>query len=140
MQRDGVTTRGIGCALLLLAMSGIGCDDDSPNIDRDVEKRLTIATGVYGQTTSQDDVGDHPVQYNRMDLSVFATDGDTALETVPSDDVGFYEIPLPPGDYSICTSFQRCADFRVQSGQCVRLDYEYGVGPGWAPATAIACP
>ena len=109
-------------------------------IDRDVENRLTISSGVYGQTTAQDDVGVNPVEYNRMTLSV-SSQGDSAhLAEVTSDDIGFYEIPLSVGSYAICTSFGRCADFEVVVGQCVRLDYEFSVGPGWETAKPISCP
>ena len=124
---------------VVLWIFGCASDNAAAEIDRRVEDRLTISTGVYGQTTAQDDVGNDPVEYNPMTLSVSARGDSTPLAEVTSDDNGFYEIPLSPGNYSICTSFGRCTDFEVGEGQCVRLDYEFSVGPGWATAETIPC-
>lgn len=109
-------------------------------VDRHVEGRLTISNGVYGQTTSQDDVGDNPVEYHPMTLYVSSQGDSEHLATVTSDEVGFYEIPLSPGKYSICVSFGRCSDFELADQQCVRLDYEFSVGPGWSMVKTIPCP
>ncbi|MCP3064958.1 carboxypeptidase regulatory-like domain-containing protein [Myxococcus sp. K38C18041901] len=53
------------------------------------------------------------------------------VASVRSDDDGFYEVELAAGDHVICTSFERCTDFRVEPEQTVRLDYAMSVGPGW---------
>jgi hypothetical protein len=130
----------MGCCML--AMCGSGCTGaELFGIDRNVETKLTITSGVYGQTTSQDDVGDHAPEYKSMQVNVFSSSSDEApLATATSDEVGFYEIALLPGDYSMCTVFGRCRDFRADQGQCVRLDYEYSVGPGWTTSEVIDCP
>jgi hypothetical protein len=113
----------------------------APEIDRAVERRLTIAQGLYGQTTSQDDIGVNPARYFPMPLDIFSPKGDgPALVTAKSDSRGFYEIALEPGAYRACTSFKRCTRFTIERGKCVRLDYEFSVGPGWSSAKAIPCP
>jgi len=125
-----------GCITLALA-----CGEANISVDRQVEDHLTIASGVYGQTTSVDDVGDHSPQYYPMTLSVFnSSDHNAVLASARSDERGFYQIQLSPGDYAICTSFDRCTSFLVSDGQCIRLDYEFSVGPGWSAARAIPCP
>jgi hypothetical protein len=124
----------LSCAALL---SGLACT----SVDPIVEDRLTISSGIYGQTTSLDDVGDHSPEYMSMELTVTPSSDDGArVSTVRSDEAGFFESELLPGSYSICTTFGRCADFDVQPGQCVRLDYEFGPGPGWSQSTSIDCP
>ncbi len=130
----------IGCCLL--ALCGSGCTSaGASGVDRNVEMRLTISSGVYGQTTSQDDVGDHAPEFNSMEMSVFQSEsGDAPIAKAKSDEVGFYEVALQPGDYSICTSFARCSTFRVEQDQCVRLDYEFSAAIGWATAETSPCP
>jgi len=78
--------------------------------------------------------------YMQMALSVSAAVADSPLATATSDGVGFYEFPLTPGDYSLCTSFRRCTALHVETGQCVRLDYEFSVGPGWSAPVVTVCP
>jgi hypothetical protein len=115
---------------------------DGDVIDRKVEDRLTLSGGIYGQTTAQDDVGAYnPVEYLSMSIGVFAHFGKgSALTTVQSDEVGFYQIPLAPGAYSLCTSFKRCTKVRVKAGECTRLDYEFSLSIGWSRPKVIACP
>jgi hypothetical protein len=110
-------------------------------IDREVEGDLTIAQGLYGQTTSQSDMGhDNPVRYFPMTVSVFTAKGDgKELATARSDARGFYEIPLEPGAYRACTSFKRCTRFKVKPGQCVRLDYSFSIALGWSLEKTLPC-
>jgi len=130
---------GIWCCLFAVGVSACA-SASAGGIDRHVEDRVTLSTGVYGQTTSQDDIGDSPVKYKQMMLSVSAGAGDPPLATQTSDGVGFYEFPLTPGDYSLCTSFGRCTALHVETGQCVRLDYEFSEGPGWSAPVVGVCP
>jgi hypothetical protein len=128
------------------------CGDDGRDvgrnggIDRDVEARLTISQGVYGQTTLWDDVDNPrnpPVEYFPMDISVsHADEAGPAIAAVKSDEVGFYEIYLDPGAYKLCTSSDHCTQFRLDSGDCARLDYEYDSSMhtnGWAEAKTTPC-
>lgn len=117
------------------------CSEASPGIDRQVEDRLTISSGVYGQTTSLDDVGNNSPQYYPMTLSVFTSqDHNAAVASATSDQRGFYQIQLAPADYAICTSFDRCSPVSVTDRQCVRLDYSFSFGPGWSEPRARPCP
>ncbi len=52
---------------------------------------------------------------------------------------GFYQCGLPTGPHEICTSFGGCRTFEVGERQCVRLDYEFSVGPGWSRPTTRSC-
>lgn len=124
-----------------VVLLGLGCSEDAA-IDRDVEDQLTISSGVYGQTTARDDVAAYnPIEYHQMSLAVFSSiDRTTPIANVTSSVNGFFEVALSPGDYAICTAFQRCSEFSVADGQCVRLDYEFSEGPGWAAAVVIPCP
>lgn len=114
---------------LLAIVFAAACGD----VDEDVEDRLTITQGVYGQTTLRDDVGDNPREAIEMTLTVSAgtLDANTKLGDVTSGDQGFYEYPLDAGDYVICTSFQRCTTFSVAAAQRVRLDYR--LDDSWFP-------
>ncbi len=105
------------------------------SIDRDVSDRVTISQGVFGQTTRHDDVGSNPVEYHQMDLVVFAApraQGVEPVARVTSGERGFYEVELAAGDFEICTTFDRCAQFSIGEGERARLDYEFGAGPGWS--------
>ena len=128
---------GVFAVLGLCACSGGG----NETVDRNVEGRLTITQGVYGQTTSQDDVGDNPVQYYSMNLAIFPK-GETTnpINTVTSDAQGFYQLGLDPGAYSLCTSFNRCTNVELKAGECVRLDYSFSIALGWSEATTMPCP
>ena len=134
---DGMRmTMFAGCVTFALT----ACGEANTSIDRQVESQLTIASGVYGQTTSVDDVGSNSPQYFPMTLSVFnSEDHNAALANARSDERGFYEIQLSPGEYTICTSFDRCTPLPVSDGQCIRLDYEFSVGPGWSAPRVRSC-
>ena len=132
----GMTKGASWTAFVLLAL---GCGG-APSIDRQVETRLTITSGVYGQTTSVDDVGPSSPEYFPMTLSVFnSQDQDIALASARSDEVGFYQIQLSPDNYTICTSFDRCTALLVLTGQCTRLDYEFSDRLGWSAPRSCTC-
>ncbi|AEI68721.1 putative lipoprotein [Corallococcus macrosporus] len=67
-----------------------------------------------------------------MTFLLRALPGESDVGSVTSNEEGFYEFALEPGDYRICTTFERCTDFTVGTGEAVRLDYEFSVGPGWS--------
>src|SRR6266513_1535567 len=96
-------------------------------VDRDIEHRLTITTGVYGQTTSFNDVGANmSPKYYQMDIELRGRD-DVHLANTRSADQGFYEIATAPGPYRICTSFGRCTNIDIAVDQRLRCDYEFGL-------------
>lgn len=119
------------CLLIPWSLSCASAQSDH-GIDRQVENRLTISSGVYGQTTSVDDVGPSEAEYFRMSLHVSAQGDWTSRATITSNEVGFYQAPLPAGAYSICTSFDRCTDFEVAEGQmrAARLRVQRRAGLG----------
>lgn len=94
---------------------------------------MTITQGVYGQTTSQDDVGSNPREAIEMTLTVSAgtAAASSRLGDVTSGDQGFYEYPLDAGDYVICTAFGRCTTFSIAPAQRYRLDYQ--LDGSWFP-------
>jgi hypothetical protein len=48
-----------------------------------------------------------------------------------SDGMGFYELPLPPGRYWLCTTSRRCAEIDTTANAILRKDYDSGPGAGW---------
>ncbi|SEU25110.1 hypothetical protein SAMN05443572_10749 [Myxococcus fulvus] len=117
--RNGVLTVVVAC--------GMACGQFDPEAAR------TISQGVYGLTESVDDVCSSSCdpEPHSMSLSIRTLSERELVVSVKSNDDGFYEVELASGDYVICTSFERCTDFRVEPEQTVRLDYEMSVGPGW---------
>src|SRR5437870_1865164 len=114
-----------GLILLLLVAAACG-------VDRDVEHRVTITTGVYGQTTSSSDVGsDRGPHYYQMDIEL-RDHTDARLAQARSGEQGFYELAAVPADYRICSSFGRCTDITIAANQRLRCDYEFTLGGGWS--------
>jgi hypothetical protein len=101
----------------------------------------SVPTGVYGCITASDDVGPiiEPVAaFPMFPVEIFRnppppTPGDGLMPEVStrSDTVGFYELRLAPGRYWICTSFRRCGQIDVPASAPLRLNYDFGQGPGW---------
>ncbi|WP_426746603.1 hypothetical protein VZQ01_00150 [Myxococcus faecalis] len=114
-------------ALTAVVACGVACGEFDP------ESARTISQGVYGLTEYVDDVCSSSCdpEPRSMELSIRTQSDGELVTSVKSDGDGFYEAELASGDYVICTSFERCTDFSVESGQAVRLDYEMSVGPGW---------
>lgn len=102
--------------------------------DTNVERFVSIGNGVYGQTTTFDDVGNNSVEPHSMMLRIEHADGHTdsvAPKSVTSDSRGFYELAVGAGSYRICTTFDRCESLTISTDQLWRCDYELGPGPGW---------
>lgn len=110
---------------------------DGATLDTNVERFVSIGTGIYGQTTSFDDVGNNPVEAHAMELRLEHADGhidSVAPKSVTSDSRGFYELAIDvgaAGDYRICTTFDRCENIAITADQLWRCDYELGPGSGW---------
>ena len=126
----------IGAALMSISLTSTACFEEE--FDPYVEDRLTVSQGIYGQTTSHDDIGYNPVVVN-SDFTVLAytseppqnLDGAQPFASDVSDERGFYELSLQPGEYWICTTFGRCIQLDLGT-ELLRLDYEFGAGPGWS--------
>ena len=113
----------------LFAVAVAGCGG---SFDRNIESRVTISQGVYGQTVSYDDAAPVSHDYLTGNLKVFTAprnDSPAVAETT-SDDHGFYEVELAPGDYEICINGNLCHAFTVAAQSRVRLDYQ-SFEPGW---------
>ena len=116
--------RLLGLSLLALA----GCT----GVDRNVEPRVTITAGIYGQTTIRNDEGyDTSPKYLTMDVSLLRLDG-TPVASVTSGEQGFYELAAEPADYQLCTSHPRCTNLTLVAEQRVRCDWESGVAARWS--------
>jgi hypothetical protein len=137
-------------SMLVLGLAvALGCGSSQPSLP-DADKLVTIQQGVYGITTSQDDVGDNPV-VSKPNFSILVygdvpplSIGQNGLPDVPpplaethSDESGFYQLELDAGRHVFCTSFLRCVWLDVPVDQRVRLDYEYSVGPGWSQGEPV---
>lgn len=125
-----------GAIVMSFVLSSTACFEEE--FDPYVEDLLTISQGIYGQTTSHDDVGYNPIVVN-SDFTVLAytsqppenLNGAEPFASDISDERGFYELALEPGEYWICTAFGRCIQLTLGT-ELLRLDYEFGVGPGWS--------
>lgn len=109
-------------ALFALVVCGCG-------LDRNIDGKVTIDQGVYGQLITgcdtsgcqdQPAAGEHVVVYAASQSSTYASaDADTD---------GFYEIALPAGDYTLCT--YSCTEITVPDRSTVRYDWTSGPGGG----------
>lgn len=99
----------------------------------------TLSHGFYGCVTATNDVGtiltvplaDFTVNLYPESASPPAPGSGSAIASVKSSQVGFYELPAVAGSYWLCTSFFRCTSVTLGAGENKRRDYDLGVGPGW---------
>jgi hypothetical protein len=141
------------CAGFSLLLGVAGCGDEE--LDRGVERHLTITQGIYGQLTSFDDTGGGMHYLPGVAVDAFAVptpppepplfaippdeDLGPPIATMESSADGFYELPLDPGDYLLCAEpcgpdRPRCTIATVPAGGLVRRDYASGNAPqGWSP-------
>jgi hypothetical protein len=115
-------------ALVAAGLSIIAPAGCSTGVDRNIEHLVTIASGIYGQTTETNDVGRPETKYISMTLSVYGKDG-ALVASERSGRQGFYEFQLAAGAYRLCTSFRRCTDAVIAGNQKLRCDYD--VGADW---------
>lgn len=135
---------------ILLSVSAfllISCTEDSNenNVeqsilnDSEVESSITISQGIYGITTSSNDVGGgNSETYPEFNIDIFTEEPSSDLDidtgllvSLQSDDNGFYEVELEIGDYYLCSSFRRCITVSINENDVSRHDYDFGAGPGW---------
>ncbi len=79
----------------------------SREVDTEVDKYLTIETGLYGQAVAAEEGRRKPL--SGMEVLVFRKDGITVVASTETDDNGFYQlgfdeqfVPPPGGPYHIC--------------------------------------
>jgi hypothetical protein len=94
----------------------------SCGLDRNIESKVTIDQGVYGLLMA-DGIG-----AANQDVTVYAANASGPYATATSDGQGVYQINLPNGDYTICTS--SCATISTPSSATVRYDWTDGPGGG----------
>lgn len=111
---------------VLLSLLVCGC-----GLDRDIEGKVTIQQGVYGQLVAKCGTSgceDQPASGQHVTMYAASANGSYANATADGD--GFYEIEVPAGDYTMCTS--SCTQITVPAG-IVRYDWVSGPGGGqWA--------
>jgi len=109
---------------VLCALLAAGC-----GMDRDIESKITIDQGVYGLLVhgcnsagcqDQVDRGEHVV--------VYAPGQSGAYAQTTSDGDGIFQINLPTGDYTLCTS--SCTPIAITGHATVRYDWTSGPGGG----------
>lgn len=114
-----------GFLVAIVLVSGCG-------LDRNIESKVTIDHGIYGLLVKGCDASgcqDLPDTGERV--TVYAPGGDTAMAAATSDADGVYQIAVPAGDYTLCTS--SCTPVSVPQGARVRYDWTSGPGGGtWA--------
>jgi hypothetical protein len=89
-------------------------------MDRDIATKVTIREGVYGQLTSDG------LPVAKQQVTVYTASGTYAAAM--SDGDGVYQVDLPNGDYTICTS--ACTTITTPSSATVRYDWTDGPGGG----------
>lgn len=140
------TKRFVGAGLLFVVFvvgAGVGSCGSAVVVSRDVEDRVTIADGVYGQAVIFDDSGDvtGPFALTKIELDVTDTNTSASISVV-TDDVGFYQLELAPGSYQICTTWLECSvpPFTVPADGVVRIDYDGGAPERWHKVTVESGP
>ena len=109
-------------ALFALLVAGCG-------LDRNIEGKVTISQGVYGQLVEGCDTSgcqDQPASGEHV--VVYAASESTTFASADSDDDGVYQIELPGGDYTLCT--YSCTPISVPESSLVRYDWTSGPGGG----------
>jgi hypothetical protein len=102
---------------VLFALLVGGC-----GVDRNIEDKVTISQGVYGLLLASD----QPVV--NQEVTVFSAGAQRTFATMTSDGDGVYQIDLPNGDYTLCTS--SCVTIETPSAATVRYDWTNGPGGG----------
>lgn len=116
-------------------MSGCG----PTAVERCKARRPNQSQAVYGCITTSNDVGEPTVrQMSGISIQEFETeppptpgDGLAPLAETKSDEEGFYTLSPRAGGTWLCTAFRRCMAVTVPEGTAVRMDYDFGLGPGW---------
>jgi len=133
----------LGALALVVAVTGCGSSNSSnssPSPADCLERMPSMSSGIYGCVTSTDDVGTDlkPQVFPDFTVEVFAEqppptpeDGLLPLASAKSDALGFYQLRLDPGSYSLCTTFRRCTAIDVVADVPLRKNYDFSVGPGW---------
>lgn len=96
----------------LVLAAGCGMDPIDVKIDQ----------GVYGRLTTAD------VAAPNQEVTVYSAASSGAFATGTSDHDGVYQIDLPNGDYTICTS--GCIQITTPTLATVRYDWTDGPGGG----------
>jgi hypothetical protein len=127
-----------GAIAVLVTLTGCGSSDNSPADC--LAREPSISTGVYGCVTETNDVGtDRSAHvFPGFEVQVFAdeppptpSDGLEPLATAKTDSLGFYQMALDPGNYSLCTAFRRCTAIHLAADAPSRKNYEFGLSMGW---------
>jgi hypothetical protein len=108
-------------ALFALVVCGCG-------LDRNIEGKVTISQGVYGQLVDGcDTTGCQDQPASGEQVTVYAASASSRYASATADGDGFYEIELEAGDYTLCT--YSCTEVSVPDG-LVRYDWTSGPGGG----------
>jgi hypothetical protein len=115
---------------------------NSTEFRTDIEDRVTISQGVYGQTLTRNKPDSAPFYAGRIYVLAYSDDetgeADESYAYVLSGTEGLYQIQLNPGSFYLCAADSLasqaefdCTEVEVPSGQRVRMDYCGGAGVGW---------
>lgn len=121
--------RGLPVAIVFVSL----CACNSTDFRTDIEDRVTIAHGVYGQTLSVPaDKGAGTLYWSGLYVYVLpdATD-DEPYYAVRSGTEGLYQMSLDEGTYTLCTEQGDCTAIAIAPDARLRVDYWGGAGMGW---------
>jgi hypothetical protein len=112
----------------------MGCG--GPGIDHDVEHLVTIAQGVYGQAYELSDIcesgGCPEWAVPGLEFTVSGPMLAAPRTTRSGGPLGFWELALPAGDFTLCTTNEDCTSVSISPGELERWDRVFTFGPPWA--------
>jgi hypothetical protein len=131
-------TRTIARILLPLSFALAACSSDTTvDDDPSVEELVTIEAGIagtvrwvtYGPDDGVEDSG--PVEGEEIAVFVDQDPGEL-VDTVVTDEYGFFELELPDGSYVLSRSEGTSASFVIESNVVAcRNSTNPGLGPEW---------
>ena len=132
MRRDSTSNH----VRLLLGAVCVAQLSQACGFSRDVEGKVTLSQGVYGQITTGTDTGSSDDMYlPGVPVSLLSEDGTQTLTATTSDDQGFYQVRATVGMHQICGIVLQetwCQTFYIPSG-LRRIDAKFTRTLFWYP-------
>ena len=102
--------------------------DDDSQTKNSAESKVAIKSGFYGMAYSGKNKS-YELEDVYPDFPVIIK-GKHGEDTIHSDKSGFYQVELPKGEYTVCSSEARCIEWTLDTIQ-QRCDYENMSAIGW---------
>lgn len=123
------------CGIALLSAIILGCSENQKPIQSNKESnwnnlksKATIKHGMYGAAYEMRS-SDYSFQNIYQEFPIIISSRDY-LDTIYTDNEGFFEAELPVGEYKFCSLGSRCLNWRIDTIK-QRCDYEHSSTLGW---------